>query len=107
MRRPSTRTSLLAVASTALVAGSITTAAPASADTPGCVSGAEYKRVEVGMTMKRAHAIFDTDGSRLGLDGNDQVRLYPTCGDDQATVGLNLRREDGVWRVAQKYRNPA
>jgi hypothetical protein len=38
---------------------------PAAADTPGCVTRAEYGRVRDGMTRGKVHDIFDTNGTPL------------------------------------------
>lgn len=60
----------------------LTPMAPASADTPGCVTRAEFQRVDRGMLNRRVHRIFDTDGrlsssSRGG--GGDSWREYRVC----------------------------
>ena len=45
-------------------AGALTVAPPAAADTAGCVSRVEYRKVHDGMTKKRVHRIFDTRGQQ-------------------------------------------
>ena len=52
---------------------------PASADTPGCVSRHEFKRVAVGMRMTKVHAIFDTAGTETALGAPHKLRYYTTC----------------------------
>ena len=43
-------------------AGVVVTAGPAAADTPGCVSKTEFRKLHKGMTRERAHRILDTNG---------------------------------------------
>ncbi|WP_457185337.1 hypothetical protein [Nocardioides sp. P5_E3] len=52
---------------------------PAQADTPGCVSRHEFNRVVKGMTMTRAHRIFDIEGVVTGLGTPNELRYYGTC----------------------------
>ena len=53
------------------------------ADTPGCVTRAEYRAVSRGMTMSRVHGIFDTTGTRDAYSTSGgyaaQVRSYRAC----------------------------
>jgi hypothetical protein len=77
--------SLAAVgAGLALAAGGvIVTAGPASADTPGCVTKSEYRKVHKGMTKKRVHRIFDNRGHRQAFAQSGghtaEIRGYRTC----------------------------
>lgn len=63
--------------------GSILSAVPASADTPGCVSRAEYRSVSKGMGKAKIAAVFDTTGSRMAYvvsgGNNAETRSYRTC----------------------------
>jgi hypothetical protein len=68
------------VATLALLLGGLIVLAPtASADTPRCVSRAENRRVDLGMTRKRVHNITDTHG--IGWDGHagGYTRRYEPC----------------------------
>ncbi|GAA5137243.1 hypothetical protein GCM10023339_77300 [Alloalcanivorax gelatiniphagus] len=55
------------------------TTSAADADTPRCVSRAEFDRVAKGMTMTKVHAIFDTAGDETGLGAPDTLYYYDTC----------------------------
>ena len=61
------------------VGGAVVTTSPATADTPGCVTKTEYRKIHKGMTKKRVHRIFDTRG--WGADGGagGYSRAYPSC----------------------------
>ena len=65
-------------------------AAPVSADTPGCVSAAEYRRVHDHMTRGKVHRIFDTSGRNLfenpGVVHNS-AREYRMCAAFRAATG--------------------
>jgi hypothetical protein len=55
----------------------------AEGDTRPCVTRGEYRQVTKGMTKIRVHAIFDTGGKRLFLNGGEvsnEGREYPVCG---------------------------
>jgi len=56
----------------------------ANADTPGCVTRAEYRAVSKGMTISKVASIFDTSGTRQAISTTSggyasQVRSYKTC----------------------------
>lgn len=66
----------------------VTGAAPASGDTPRCVSQAEFRRAADDMPKARVHRIFDTDGRRLFINnGNvtNEAREYRVCGHPPST----------------------
>ena len=70
------------VAATALGAA-VSPAQAAEGDTRPCVTRAEYRQVAKGMTKMRVHAIFDTSGKRLFINGGEvsnEGREYPVCG---------------------------
>jgi hypothetical protein len=76
-------------------------AAPAQADTPGCVTKPEFSRVQTGMLKEGVHRIFDTRGSLTGL-GTSEIRHYKPCkaaGVVQVTYRSNGRVESksGTW----------
>ncbi len=51
---------------------------PASAGS-GCVTKAEYRRVDVGMRQARVRNIFDTSGRRISLHGRREEYAYDAC----------------------------
>jgi hypothetical protein len=67
----------VAVASVGLIAPT------AYADTPGCVTRAEYRHVHKGMAKARVHRIFDVDGKRQAIahsgGSTSEIRSYRTC----------------------------
>ena len=74
------------------VGGVIVTAAPASADTPGCVTKKEYRRIHKGMTKKRVHRIFDTRRSWFaGGSAGVYKRTYQSC-DFQHAAWIQYKR---------------
>ncbi len=64
----------------ALVLGGLVLVSPAaSADTPGCVTRAENRRVDRGMTKRRVHRIVDTDGRFWHGHAGGYTRRYTPC----------------------------
>jgi hypothetical protein len=62
----------------------------ASADTPGCVSGAEYGQIRNGMTRAKVHSIFDTTGTNLFENPgavHNSAREYRMCATFAAATG--------------------
>jgi hypothetical protein len=55
----------------------------AQADTPGCVTRAEYRHVHKGTTKHRVAVIFDTAGKREAIAHSggytEEIRTYKTC----------------------------
>lgn len=93
------RTALAAL----LVSISLIVAAPAEADTPGCVTQSEFRAVENGWTKKRVHRKFDTNGWFHNRVARIVTRRYLAC--ESAPVDsyfVMYRRRDGVWRVVDK-----
>lgn len=85
-------------------AGLAVTAPAASADTPGCVSRAEFRRVEKTMQIARVHRIFDTSGKQTSVGFGYQSREYKACSDPKyGFVYVDYQRRDGTWRVTSKY----
>jgi hypothetical protein len=82
----------------ALVVTSIGIGVPAAyADSPGCVSQAEFRRVHNGMRQWRVHRIFDTRGRHV-TGQVVELRSYRACPRNSAvSVSYNHRR------VAAKY----
>ena len=68
----------------AVIAATIGSVQPARADTPGCVTRKEFKRVSIGMLKRRVHRIFDTSGIRVSwyYDSKGRFwerRIYDEC----------------------------
>jgi hypothetical protein len=112
-------TSRLAVA--ALTAGimlmtlPMTVAAPANADTPNCVTRAEYVRVKDGLDRGKVHDTFDTNGRSLSKNPgavHNSAREYRMCaawraatGDSKVQVQYNnYAARGGPQRVVHKQR---
>lgn len=65
-------------------------AGPAEADTPGCVSGAEYGKVYNGSARGKVHRIFDTKGTSLFENPgavHNSAREYRMCAGFAAAAG--------------------
>jgi hypothetical protein len=65
------------------VAGMSLGAPPAQADSPRCVSRAEYHRVHRGMSRAAVHGVFDTRGRRRAFSRvgrfTSEIRVYRGC----------------------------
>lgn len=69
-----------------LVALTCTTAVPAVADTPGCVSHGEFDNMERFLSTGQVAGRFDTNGTYLG-SGDDRFRRgYDACWTDDRRV---------------------
>ena len=69
------------------VAGATLTIPTATADTEGCVSRKEHRRIEDGKSKRRVHAIYDTSGGYLDtLGASSYSRIYVGCGAFYTTV---------------------
>jgi hypothetical protein len=90
---------LLAVVSVALFLTGLTASQPASADTPGCVTRAEFRNVSEGMSKHRVHRIFDTRG-----EGSGYSRYYEKCRDKCGDLECRpaLVTYDGRGRLSDK-----
>ena len=91
----------------------ILASAPAAADTPGCVTAAEYRHVHKGMTRAKVHNIFDTTGKSLFENPgavHNSAREYRMCtawqkatGDSKVQVQYNnYAAHGGPQRVVYK-----
>lgn len=58
----------------------------ASADTPGCVSHAEYDSMDTYLSTGQVAGRFDTNGVYLGSGDDYWRRGYPTCWDNDLRV---------------------
>lgn len=80
----------VAVAAVSLAGPWLGVIGPADADTPGCVSGAEYGKVRNGMTRGKVHQIFDTKGTSLFENPgavHNSAREYRMCTSFAAATG--------------------
>jgi hypothetical protein len=98
------------VATAVALAPGIIVAAPAVADTPGCVTKAEFGAVAKGWSMKRVHNKFDTRGKQTWyMSGSkyfpaEQSREYRACVHPTwSSVNVDYAKKSGVWRVTSKY----
>lgn len=74
----------------------------AAADTTGCVSASEFRRVHNGMTRGAVHRLFDTSGKRLFENPgavHNSAREYKIC--------AAFRRTTGDRKVQIQYNNYA
>ena len=80
--------------------------ASAHADTPGCVTRAEYRQVTKGMTKTRVDGIFDLKGHRevVSYSGGygSEIRSYKTCSLYSVVSMAFEKRPGGAWRLAAK-----
>jgi len=93
------------VGTTVAVASLAGMAAPASADTPRCVTRNEFRQIETGMKKERVHRIFDISGQPAGGFAGGYTRWYASCravhsggGDSGAGVSYDGRTH----RVVEK-----
>jgi hypothetical protein len=52
----------------------------AQADTPGCVSHKEFRRIDMGDSRHRVNHVFDTSGDLIADHGRRTEYAYDTCG---------------------------
>jgi hypothetical protein len=89
-----------ALATAPVVAG----AAPASADTAGCVTKTEFRKVRNGWSLNRVHNVFDTKGTQSMFFNGYQSRDYKSCRNSEyALVSVDYEKRNGVWRVDSKF----
>ena len=100
-----------ALAATAVASFGVVALAPAaSADTPGCVTRAEFRQVHKGMTKTRVHRVFDTSGRRQAIAHSggytSEIRSYNPCSrysavslgfDSGPGEPLRLNAKSAVW----------
>lgn len=96
----------LAASTTVILGGSAFIAPAAQADTPGCVTRAEYRSVSKGMTKPKVHGIFDTDGRRMSIASSggysSEVRTYKTCSPYSSVAISWNKNPGGVWKLGAK-----
>jgi hypothetical protein len=97
------RTFLTGLASAAIMAtGIVATAPPASAETRGCVTQVEYRKISKFDSIARTHRIFDTRGELAAQGYGRQSRTYNVCGSDYGQVTVTYMRFDGALYVETK-----
>jgi hypothetical protein len=67
----------VALGLTGLLAGAPATAH--SSTRAGCVTKAEFAKVQLGMRSARVHRIFGTEGADTGLGAPNHMRYYDVC----------------------------
>ena len=93
----STRMTALAFALPILFGGSALLASTASAaDTSGCVSRSEYRRVDDGVnnyprTQRMVQRLFDTSGREIARGGGEKTVTYRACWTKQRRVYIGYR----------------
>jgi hypothetical protein len=92
------------LAATCLTTTFVIGATPSAvADTPGCVSKAEFRSVKNGWAMKRVHRVFDTKGKQTFFTNGYQSREYRPCKNPTFSfVIVNYEKTAAVWRVTSK-----
>lgn len=77
-------------------------AAPANADTPGCVSDGEFQNTDPGEKMSSVHERYDTEGIQTSVRFDDggvyRIRRYLKCYQSDA-YGSFVRVE--YWQLIQ------
>jgi hypothetical protein len=88
--------------------GAVALAPAASADTPGCVTRAEYRQVYQHMTIKQVHAVFDTVGTVHRKFSDGQSRMYRVCNiyPERYSVVVRYMPMSGQVMVMQKRWSP-
>ncbi len=95
MRRAASVGATVVLACSALLAVPLT----AAADTPGCVTRAEFRKVQDGMAMRRVHRIFDTNGEKAVAPWGKEQRWYDKCASPVAVADVWYRND----RVISKH----
>ena len=79
-----------------VVASTLGISLPAHADTAGCVTHQEYKRVHNGMTVRQVRNIYDTPGTLAVSSSYLMIRDYRTCTPYHVTnVSFSHKRVNG------------
>ena len=98
----------LIAASAVAVLGLPLTAAPAVAETPTCVSRAEYRAVKNGWTRARVARVFDVSGRSVEARAPFRARTYNDCwrsNEVWGKVSVVYRYRNGAWRVVDKTKD--
>ncbi|HZC51408.1 MAG TPA: hypothetical protein VE441_02780 [Mycobacterium sp.] len=92
-----------------MLAPTAVSVAPAMADTPGCVTKAEFHSVAKGWSMTRVHNRFDTAGRQSWFFGAtaysaaEQGREYRACHHPTySIIEVDYKKKSGTWRVTSK-----
>ena len=76
---------------------------PAQADTPNCVTLAEFNTVIVGQRMSYVHHVWDDTGWVATKNNQYQFRFYKSCNPDYE-VTASYYKNDGIWLLRSKDR---
>ncbi|QBR91400.1 hypothetical protein [Nocardioides euryhalodurans] len=80
--------------------------APATADTPSCVSRSEFRKVRQNMSKAKVHRIFDVDGRREAISHSGayhaQVRSYKGCGQGSYVSVAFDKAGANPWKLSAK-----
>ena len=87
------------VASTAAIGGTLALSDTASADTPACVTTAEFRQAKRGMTKRQVDRIFDVHGHVKGRSPLWDRWVYPHC---QRNLLVNMYYGPATMRVKNK-----
>ena len=79
-------------------------AVPAMADTPNCVSRAEFRNVQNGWSRARVARVFDIPGRSVAVRAPLHARVYNDCwrAGEFGYVSVFYRYRNGAWRVIDK-----
>lgn len=95
-----------AVLGATLTIGTLTgAAAPASADTPRCVTFKEFQQIDKGMKKARVHRIFGIRGQSAGGFAGGYTRWYPSCQaihSEGSDAGASVSYDGRTNRVVEK-----
>lgn len=93
---------LVAVATAIAMLLPVGVAAPAVADTPGCVHHAEWQKAEFHTPKGEVHAIFDTNGWQWHQSWPEEIRAYDQCGTNN-TLFVHYVDFGAKWRLVDKW----
>lgn len=97
---------LVAAATAVAAAGLAVPATSAQADTPGCVTRAEYRSVAKGWKKARVDRRFDTSGHRMAIASSGgystSIWNYKTCSQFSAVSIAYDKHGTGPWRLTAK-----
>lgn len=69
----------------------------ASDESPGCVSGSEFRAIRDGMTQAKVHSIFGTSGWVTNTGSGGTTREYTTCEGDPDWSYVEVDFDPRVW----------
>ncbi|MEJ7796306.1 MAG: hypothetical protein WKF50_12200 [Nocardioides sp.] len=94
------RIAVLAILPSLVTGAVVSTVVPSYADTPGCVTKAEYKSVKKGMKMGKVHGILDTVGHQESKATSGGyvflIRSYKVCSAPYSSVVMGFEKSPGT-----------